>query len=109
MIEASESTARDAGASVALLAEYRRYEIIAAITRAAYTKPEITSDDVWDALESWGIYALDHPNTLGAAFLQAARAGVLESTGHVKKSARIGAHRRRVMIWRSRIFREARA
>lgn len=100
---AQAADARDTGAALALDAEARKYELEQAISWAARRFREFDSDTVHDWLDHHGI-ELAHPNALGAAFLCAARAGVIENTGRVGKSQRTGAHRRAIAIWRSRIF-----
>ena len=42
---------------------------------------------------------------LERAFLKAARKGIIGSTGQVRKSARVGAHRRNVQVLTSMVFR----
>lgn len=101
----TESAARDAGAALALEAEARKHELEQAISWAARSFREFTSDDVHAWLDHQGITELAHPNALGAQFLAAARAGIIEATGRVQKSGRTGAHRRAVQVWASRIFR----
>jgi hypothetical protein len=70
-----------------------------AIRACAYFLPEFTADDVWRRLPA------EFPVTKGlAARLSAAsRAGVIEATDRVRKSARGGAHDhgQRLTIWRS--------
>lgn len=100
----NEPEARDQGASLALEAEAHKYELESAISWAARSLREFTSDEVHAWLDHQGITELAHPNAMGAALLVAARAGVIENTGRVRKSQRTGAHRRAVAIWRSMIF-----
>lgn len=95
---------RDAGARLALDAEINKFHLAWAITKAARSFPRFTSDEVRDILAEIGVHELEHPNALGGAFLVAARAGVIENMGRVRKSQRTGAHRRAVAIWRSMIF-----
>lgn len=108
MDEASISaTLRDAGASLALEAEDYKLALGRAITKAARTLPEFTAEDVREILADMGAADLDHPNAMGAAFLQAARAGIIDNTGRVTRAARTTSHRRAMAIWRSLIFRSA--
>lgn len=107
MIDATSSAAaRDAGAQLALQAEANAFELQAALSRAARNHAEFTSDEVWDILITWGIEELQHPNALGAQFLTAARAGIIEATDRSRRSSRINAHRRKVTVWRSLIHKE---
>jgi len=70
-----------------------------AIRVCAYFLPEFTSDDVWERLPK------DFPVTKGLAsrLTAASRAGVIEATDRVRKSARGGPHDhgQRLTIWRS--------
>ena len=97
------AAARDAGAALALEAEDHRFDLEQAISKAARTYPFFTSDQVWGLLLEQGVQELAHPNALGAGFLVAARAGIIENTGRVQKSSRTAGRRRAVAIWRSRI------
>lgn len=76
----------------------------AAVRKTARALPTFTSDEVWNILREWGIRQLAHPNAMDAAFLQAARAGIIQPTDQVRRSARITAHRRKVTVWASMIF-----
>lgn len=106
MIDATTSAAaRDAGAALALGAEDHAFELQAAISRAARDHAEFSSDEVWTILEGWGVEALEHPNALGAQFLAASRAGIIEATDRSRRSARVTAHRRKVTLWRSLIHK----
>jgi hypothetical protein len=70
-----------------------------AIRKCAHFHPEFTSDDIWRRLPK------EFPVTKGlAARLNAAsRAGIIEATDRVRKSARGGAHDhgQRLTVWRS--------
>jgi hypothetical protein len=79
------------------------------ITSIASRQAELTSDDLWREMEAAGIGAMFQPNALGAAFRAAAVNGHIESTGRVVKSARVSAHRRNVLVWRSLIYQGGRA
>lgn len=100
----TETQQRDAGAELALEAEARKFELEWAISKAARAFPRFTSDEVWNLLREIDVTELEHPNAMGAAFLQASRAGIIENTGRVRKSARAVAHRRAVALWRSLVF-----
>lgn len=95
---------RDAGAAAALDAEARKHELAWAVKKASQAFPTFTSDEVRDILKAeLGIAGLDHPNALGAAFLAAARAGIIEPTDQVRRSTRDDAHRRKLTVWRSKL------
>lgn len=104
MTAAAAATARDQGATLALEAEASRYELEAAVRKTARALPILTSDEVWNILREWGIREIAHPNAMGAAFLKAAREGIITPTDQVRRSARITAHRRKVTVWTSCIF-----
>ena len=104
MTAAAAIEARDTGAALALEAETSKWQLEWAITKAARSFPEFTSDEVWGILRELNVHELDHPNALGGAFLHASRAGIIEASGRVKKSTRFSAHRRNIQIWDSLIF-----
>lgn len=97
----SAAEARDTGAALALDAEARKYEIEWAISKAARSFPTFSSDEVHDILREIGVPELEHPNALGAAFLVAARAGIIKNTGRVRKSSRIQGRKRAIALWDS--------
>ena len=95
---------RDEGATLALEAEARKFELAWAVTKAARALPEFTSDDVWHLLREIQVTSSEHPNALGAMFLVASRQGIIRNSGMVQKTIRLSSHRRAVTIWRSLIF-----
>jgi hypothetical protein len=104
MSAAAAADARDTGATLALEAEARKHELAWAISKAAKSYPEFTSDEVWRILREIGTTSLGHPNAMGATFLMAARQGIILNTGRVRKSIREGSNRRAVAIWQSLIL-----
>lgn len=106
MSAAGAILARDAGAAIALEAEDHRHDLEWAISKAARTYEFFTSDQVWGLLIEQGVQDLEHPNSLGAAFLVASRAGIIMNTGRVQKSSRTHGRRRAIAIWRSLIFKD---
>jgi len=79
--------------------ETETLEVDQAIRQCAHFLPEFTSDDIWARLPK------GFPVTKGlAARLNAAsRAGLIEATDRVRKSARGGTHDhgQRLTVWRS--------
>lgn len=61
----------------------------------------ITSDDAWAMLGD-GIVP-EEPRMMGAAFVEAAHRGIIESTDRVEPSNRRACKGRSVRIWRSRV------
>ena len=99
------SDARDEGAALALAAETLKHELVWAITKAARSFPSFTSDEVWHLLREIQVTTIEHPNTLGATFLMAARQGIIRNTGRTQKTVRAGCNRHAVAVWDSLIFR----
>ena len=75
----------------------------AALVMAAWTKPELTTDDVW-ALMSNNVYTHDH-RAMGPVMMRGARAGLIEkSKKPAVETARPAAHRRPLQVWVSLIY-----
>ena len=72
-------------------------EAAATILRLAATFAKFTSDDVWKALE--GRALTPEPRAMGAQFLKASKAGVIEPTGEYWQSKRPECHGRRIAVW----------
>lgn len=104
----SSETARDMGIQRALFAE-ESYIIERAITWAARNHAEITSDHVWEYLEFIGIDDLDKPNAMGAMFRVAASCGIIKSTRRTTKTKHVAGHSRTIMIWKSLVYKGAKA
>lgn len=100
------SALRDNGAALALDAEESAWYLEQAIAQAAAENREFDSDFVWIILEGLGIFDLSHQNSMGGAFLKACHAGIIEPTDRVNRSTRTNAHRRKVTVWKSLIFKE---
>lgn len=60
----------------------------------------LTSDDLWLALDGAGVPVPHEPRALGAVMRQAARDGLIESTGTYVPSEREACHARPVQKWR---------
>lgn len=69
------------------------------LLRVARSHETFTTDDLWDA----GLSGARENRALGAIMLAAARDRIIEKTGEWRKSHRVAAHTRPMMIWRSRI------
>jgi hypothetical protein len=91
-LEASERSAGSWSPAEVLLVDK-------AIRACAYFLPEFTADDVWKRLPD----GFPVTKGLAARLSSASRAGVIEATDRVRKSARGGAHDhgQRLTIWRS--------
>ena len=63
---------------------------------------EFTTDEVWLVLAERGVPAPREPRALGPIMRQAVMLGLAESTGAMKKSVRVGCHRRPVAVYRAR-------
>lgn len=70
----------------------------------AQRMPFLTSDDLRNAVprEDWP----NHPNTWGAAMTNGAKAGLLAESGSMDHSAIRTNRARRVIVWRSLVYRQ---
>lgn len=75
-------------------------EIIRAL---ATEREELTSDDLYAHLEQ----DPHDPNQIGAAFREAAKRGIIVSTGNITKSKRAPAKGRNIQVWRSNVHEGA--
>ena len=80
------------------------------VKRLAETKAEFTADDIREAVER-DVGPPHHSNAWGAMTRTAAgkKRAWIELTNRVEKSTRAAAHSHRNPIWRSRIYKGARA
>ena len=70
-----------------------------------HSSPEITADDIWDALAIWPDINTHEPRALGPVLLDAQRRGWIVPTDRVRASRRRQInHGRRITIWRSLIW-----
>jgi hypothetical protein len=98
-------TQRDEGAATAhqRLTVQERQAVQRAILALAESREWFSSDDVMGALSDGLVDRIGaFPNAIGGAMLGAARAGLIESTGHVIRSTRLGARARNILLWRKR-------
>jgi hypothetical protein len=73
----------------------------AAIRWLAKTRPEFTTDDVWELMNQ-RLNPMPHePRAIGAMMTNAAKAGWIAPTDRYTPSARPECHRRPVKIWKS--------
>lgn len=63
---------------------------------------EFTTDAVWLMLSEWRIPPPREPRAMGAMVRRAVRVGLIEGTGRMVKSERVGCHRRPVVVYRPR-------
>lgn len=73
----------------------------AAIRWLARTRPEFTTDDVWQELHVRNHGGPREPRALGALMVAAAKQGLIEPTDRYVPSQRPDCHRRPVKVWRS--------
>lgn len=74
----------------------------------AARREEFTTDAVWSHLEHMGL-GVREPKALGAIIQQAARSGMIESTGRYVKSVRPECHARPIPVWKSKICQKVAA
>lgn len=98
----AEQEARDRGAALALLAEATKEQLMEALEALAKRALMLTATDLHDELERRGI-RVANPNALGGAFLAGCYRGWIADSGTTVKSAKPGAHARRVVVWTSLI------
>jgi hypothetical protein len=71
----------------------------------AKTNPELTADDLWDAMERWyRDVVTSEPRALGHVFRQSAREGLIVKTGKYVESRRPSRHKSPIPVWRSTIY-----
>ncbi len=96
------TTARDS--ALARVERHASPEWIAAANKAvrscARILHEITTDDVWGALDWMNAYTHE-PRAMGAVMKQAVADGIIEPTGTYRKSVRVACHARPVLVYRS--------
>jgi hypothetical protein len=71
-----------------------------AIRWLATTRPTFSANDLAALQVDYGIAPPSHPNSVGAAFLRAARLGLIEKTGGIEQMRTAAAHARNVIVWR---------
>lgn len=74
-----------------------------AVWYAASAYPAITTDEVWRRI-SW---TPREPRAMGAVMRRAVREGWIRPTKEYQPSQRVGCNHRPVLVWASRIYREA--
>ena len=75
---------------------------LAAVLHIAEHGDEVTTDEVWAALEKWYPHLRTHePRAMGPVMRRAAGLGLIERTERTTLSVRPENHRRPVRVWRS--------
>jgi hypothetical protein len=77
-----------------------------AFVYVAKRRKAFTTDAVWYMLQEWKVSAPREPRAMGPMVSRARREGICEVTGDMKKSERVGCHRRPIEVYRSKIFEE---
>ena len=73
----------------------------AAIRWLAKTRPEFTTDDVWELMHVRHNPMPHEPRAIGAMMTNAAKSGLISPTDRYTPSARPECHRRPVKVWKS--------
>jgi len=76
-----------------------------AVRLVARQNPDFTTDDVWSVLDRTAFHTHDN-RAMGAVMRQAVMAGWCVSAGEYRKSRRPQCHKRPVMVWRSKLWKE---
>lgn len=77
-----------------------------ALRKCAETKPEFTTDDMWEIINQTGIVTSEN-RAMGAIMQSAARAGIITSTGYFLPSKRVSKHKSPTRVWQSLIYKPA--
>jgi hypothetical protein len=72
-----------------------------ALMALAKSKPEFTTDELWDILAKQGIHT-GEPRALGSIMQSAHRSGMIKSTGKYVASYR--RHKAPIILWQSNIY-----
>lgn len=72
-----------------------------ALMALAKSKPEFTTDELWDLLAEQGVHT-GEPRALGAIMQSAHRSGMIKSTGKYVASYR--RHKAPIILWQSNIY-----
>jgi hypothetical protein len=76
----------------------------AATARLARTRVDLTTDDIWEALDGW---RPREPRAMGAVTRWAKNTGLIAATPDFRRSERAVAHRNPKQVWLSRVFSTA--
>lgn len=77
-----------------------RSAAMSALRGLVRTMPELTADDLWDALEASDAPMPHEPRALGAVMQSAAKLGLIVATNRWVESRRPQNHARPVRVWR---------
>ena len=75
-----------------------------AFYKMAERQPTLHSDDFYSELQELGISL--PPGVVGRIWKTAVDNGIIEFSGEMRKSVRPQAHRRRMPVWKSKLFKE---
>lgn len=76
-----------------------------ALMTLAKSKPEFTTDELWDLLAERGVHT-GEPRALGAIMQSAHRSGMIKSSGKYVASYR--RHKAPIILWQSNIYKPER-
>lgn len=79
-----------------------------AVSLLALARLEITTDDVWQAMDDAGVVTHE-PRAMGPVMKRAAAHGLVRKTDRVRNSVRPECHCRPVAVWESLIYQEVSA
>lgn len=75
-----------------------------ALRKCAETKPEFTTDDMWEIINQTGVVTSEN-RAMGAIMQSASRAGIIKSTGYFLPSKRVSKHKSPTRVWQSLIYK----
>lgn len=76
-----------------------------AIREIARVRALFTTDAVWTLLDQWHVEPVREPRAIAGVLRAAVADGEIESTGELRNSVLPRGHRRRVMVYRSLLWR----
>ena len=75
-----------------------------AIREVARHRAHFTTDAVWTLLDHWDVERVREPRAIAGVLRAAVADGEIEATGELRNSVLPRGHRRRVMVYRSRLY-----
>lgn len=75
-----------------------------ALRKCAETKPEFTTDDMWEIINQTGIVTSEN-RAMGAIMQSASRGGMIKATGYFLPSKRVSKHKSPTRVWQSLIYK----
>lgn len=76
-----------------------------AIHTVAARQPSLTSDDVWQLLQTWNVAPPHEPRAMGAMMKRAQKQGWIKPTSTFKPTTRVQAHSSPTRVWQSEIWK----